>query len=339
VRLSERWIAEPGHPLSAAVLKLADDPSWTVRRQLAATIGELPAASRLDPAVALLTRYASDPITVDVAISGLKGAEAEVLKRVMQADGGKRENDAVVMLSGAVARAGDVQALQQVIGRLGAPSTPPAHRAALLQGLELGLPGGAGGRGGRGGGGRGAAPAKPVTLPAEPGELSRLAAAGGETGAIAKRVLARLDWPGKPAPTIEVAPLTGVEEKRFATGAEIYKNICVGCHQPDGRGKEKMAPPLVESRYAAGDPGAATRILLAGKEGPTGLMPPLGAALNDEQIASVLTYIRREWGNTGSPVAPDDVTEIRGLTRMRTRPWTDAELTPAGRGGRGRGAS
>jgi mono/diheme cytochrome c family protein len=338
VRLSERWIAEAGHPLAAAVLKLADDPSWTVRRQLAATIGELPAASRLEPAVALLTRYASDPITVDVAISGLRGAEAEVLKRVMQADGGKRENDAVVMLSGAVARAGDVQALQQVIGRLGEPSTSPAHRAALLQGLELGLPGGAGGRGGRGGGGRGAPPAKPATLPAEPGELTRLVAAGGETGAIAKRVLARIDWPGKPAPTIEVAPLTPVEEQRFATGAEIYKNICVGCHQPDGRGKEKMAPPLVESRYAAGDPGAAMRILLAGKEGPTGLMPPLGAALNDEQIASVLTYIRREWGNTGSPVAPDDVTEIRGLTKTRTRPWTDAELTPAGRGGRGRGA-
>ena len=53
-------------------------------------------------------------------------------------------------------------------------------------------------------------------------------------------------------------------------------------------------------------------------------MPPLGGALNDEQIASVLTYIRREWGHTAAPVAPDDVVEIRGLTKTRTKPWTDA---------------
>ena len=77
-----------------------------------------------------------------------------------------------------------------------------------------------------------------------------------------------------------------------------------------------MAPALVGSAYVAGaDAGAATRILLAGKESAAGLMPPLGSALNDEQIASVLTYIRREWGNTGSPVAADDVAEIRGLTQ------------------------
>ena len=65
-------------------------------------------------------------------------------------------------------------------------------------------------------------------------------------------------------------------------------------------------------------------------------MPPLGGALNDEQIASVLTYVRREWGNTGPPVSLEDVREVRGLTKTRTRPWTDAELTPAGRGRGGR---
>ena len=132
-------------------------------------------------------------------------------------------------------------------------------------------------------------------------------------------------------------PLTAEEQKRFAAGSDIYKNLCVGCHQPDGRGKEKMAPSLVESRYATGpDAGASIRILLAGKEGPVGLMPPLGGALKDDQIAAVLTYVRREWGNTGSPVVVDDVTEIRGLTKTRTKPWTDAELaTGRGRGGRG----
>jgi mono/diheme cytochrome c family protein len=132
-------------------------------------------------------------------------------------------------------------------------------------------------------------------------------------------------------------PLTAEQQQRFDAGSDIYKSICIGCHQADGKGKEKVAPSLVDSRYVNGpDPGAAARILLAGKEGTIGLMPPLGGSLNDDQIASVLTYVRREWGHTASAVAPDDVREIRGLTKTRTRPWTDAELQ-AGRGGRGRG--
>jgi mono/diheme cytochrome c family protein len=114
----------------------------------------------------------------------------------------------------------------------------------------------------------------------------------------------------------------------------VYRTLCLACHQEDGRGREKLAPTLLGSRYTTGDAGAPIRILLSGKEGPFGLMPALGGALNDEQIASVLTYIRREWGNTGSAISADEVTEIRGLTATRTRPWTDGEL-PAGRGGRG----
>jgi mono/diheme cytochrome c family protein/glucose/arabinose dehydrogenase len=342
VRLSERWIGQPNHPLAAAVLGLVDDPSWTVRRQVAATIGELPQAARLDPAVAVLARYGTDPILVDATISGLGGAELDVLNRVMQGQGSASSADAVSMLAGAVARSGDVKAVLQILTRVTDSATPGPDRLALLQGLEAGLPGGGGGRGGRGGGGGGgrgaaAAPVRTVSLPGEPAELAKLASTTGETGTLAKRILARLDWPGKPAPVVEVAPLTKDEQQRFNAGAEIYKSICLGCHQADGRGKEKMAPSLVESQYATGDPGASARVLLGGKEGPVGLMPPLGGALSDEQIASVLTYIRREWGNSGSPVAPDDVTEIRGLTKTRTKPWTDAELTAAGRGGRGRG--
>jgi mono/diheme cytochrome c family protein len=333
VRLSERWIAQPDLPLVAAVLTLADDSSWTVRRQLAATIGELPRTARTERAVAMLTRYGGeDPITVDALLSGLRGSEADVLKRVeTQADTSLA--DAVTMLAAAVARAGDAAAVQDVIARSTDPAAPQWRRIALLQGLDTGLPGQGGGRGGRGG--RGAPPSRPVNLQGEPPALMKLAEAVDDTGALAKRVLAKLNWPGKPTPAVEVTPLTPDEQQQFAAGSQIYANLCVACHQPDGRGREKLAPTLVESRYAIGDAGAATRILLAGKEGPTGLMPPLGGTLNDEQIAAVLTYVRREWGNTGSAVSEEDVAEIRGLTRNRKRPWTDAELQ-TGRGGRGR---
>jgi mono/diheme cytochrome c family protein/glucose/arabinose dehydrogenase len=339
VRLSERWIVQAGHPLAAPVAKLLDDSSWTVRRQVAATAGELPQPARADLAAAALSRYGSDPILVDAAVSGLRGLEAEVLTRVMQSP--RHEVDAVAMLAGAIARSGNVVAVEQLVARATDAGVAEGDRLAVLQGLDLGLPSAAGGgRGGRGGGGggRGPAPAKPVALAAEPAALTALARQGTEMAALAKRIVAKLEWPNKPAPVITVAPLTAEEQKHFAAGAEVYKSLCAGCHQPDGRGKEKMAPSLVESRYTAGpDATAAARILLGGKEGPMGLMPPLGGALNDEQIAAVLTYVRREWGNSGSPVSVEDVREVRGLTKTRTRPWTDAELAPAGRGGRGRG--
>ena len=77
-------------------------------------------------------------------------------------------------------------------------------------------------------------------------------------------------------------------------------------------------------------------MLLSGKEGTIGLMPPVGATYSDDQIAAVLTFVRRSFGNTAPPVDPLSVLEVRGLTKARNKPWTDDELKQlAGRGGRG----
>ncbi len=327
IRLSERFLGQDAHPLAAAVLRLADDASWTVRRQLAATVGELPIGVRLDTAVRLFSQYADDEIAVDAIISGLRGRELEALTRMW--NGSARHADVLSMLAGAISRSGEVGSVQQVLARATAPESADWQRLAMLKGLDAGLPAASVSRGRR------LQEQPPVVLQQEPSDLQRLAATPGEAGTLAKTVVARLLWPGKPSPAVDVPPLNPEERERFAAGTEIYNNLCVACHQPDGRGSEKLAPTLVDSRYSAGpDAGAAIRILLSGKEGPIGLMPPLGTALNDDQIASVLTYVRREWGNSGSPVSPEDVREIRGLTRGRSRPWTDAELQ-TGRGGRG----
>jgi len=159
----------------------------------------------------------------------------------------------------------------------------------------------------------------------------------GDLGTRAAAVLARIEWPGKPGASAPVTPLTPVEEQRFAAGQDIYKNLCQACHQPDGRGQEKLAASLLNSTLALAPANVTSRILLNGKEGKIGEMPPLGKALSDDQIAAVLTYIPREWGQTGSPVDPATVKETRALVADRVRPWTDAELLaligPGGRGG------
>ena len=71
VRLAERWLRMPAHPMHAAVIARIDDTDWSVRRQLAASLGELPVGAR-EPAIArMLEKHGDDPIVVDAAISGL----------------------------------------------------------------------------------------------------------------------------------------------------------------------------------------------------------------------------------------------------------------------------
>ncbi len=339
IRWSEKWIREPNHPLTPAVLGLMNDQNWIVRRQLAASIGELPIAARVAPAVTVLQRYGADPITVDVTISGLRGIESEVFSRLLQTQNGALPADGLSMLAAAIARGGNVAQVQAVLAAATDASRPEAVRLALLEGLDTGLPAAGGGRGGRAGGGGapggrgGPGAAARVTLAGEPTALTSLAAGSGALAGPASAVVAKLDWPGKPAPVVRVTPLTPAEQKRFAAGAELYKNLCIACHQESGQGMDKVAPALVGSPLLVGNEGVPIRIILGGKEGPIGLMPPL-SLLDDEQVASVLTYVRREWGNTAAAVTPASVQEIRGLTRTRKQPWTNDELT----GGRGGGA-
>ena len=56
-------------------------------------------------------------------------------------------------------------------------------------------------------------------------------------------------------------------------------------------------------------------------------MPPTGSNLSDDGIASVLTYVRHEWGHAAEPVDPGAVKAVRAQSAGRTRPWTVVELT------------
>jgi mono/diheme cytochrome c family protein len=260
------------------------------------------------------------------------------------------------MLAATIIRGAQDAAIQDLFTLVGDPSRPSWQRAAVLQGAEIALLGapmpgtpaaraantGAaplpcptcpGGRGGPGGAyAFGGPPARPrdaggprLRLTRQPGALATLALQSGDLGTRATAVLARISWPGKPGEAT-LPPLTHDEQQRFAAGREVYRNLCQACHQPDGRGQDKLAPSLIGSTLALAPADIPARVLLNGKEGSIGLMPPIGAAISDEQIASVLTYIRREWGQGGTPVHPATVQAIRAYTTGRSRPWTDAEL-------------
>jgi mono/diheme cytochrome c family protein len=317
IRAAERWLASGDAGLQSAVRARIDDPSPLVRRQVAASLGALSSGAREDAIVALLQRHGDDPIVVDAAVSGLAGSELAVLDRLLT-PGGEPRPDAVTMLVGTLVRAKQADAVQTVLGRIAESDRPAWQRTALLAGFESRRPGSIEE-------GFGVPRAVPIAVQARPDSF--LALARSKDPAIADpvgRVLARLEWPGKPKSEVAAAPLSAAEQERFAAGQQIYAAMCVPCHQVDGRGHEGVAPSLVGSKWALGRPGYAARIVLNGKEG-TALMPPLGA-LSDEEIAAVLTYVRRAWGQSASAVAPSLVREARGASTGRTRPWTDEDL-------------
>jgi mono/diheme cytochrome c family protein/glucose/arabinose dehydrogenase len=364
VRLAERWLATDA-TVQHAALALADDPDWEVREQAAASLGALPAAVKPAVIAMLLERAGGDPVVVDAALSGVAGSETAVIDVLLpSADDLPARRASLTMLAATiVSRARDAD-IQRVFDMIADPARAAWQRSALLRGAEVQLlgidpatgrargtatapadapcntcPGGRGGPGGASafpsapatnagrGNGRGRGAGRPaLKLDREPA-LVGVAARNDELSTRARDVLARLEWPGKPG-VAAVTPLTPAEQARFDAGKLTYQNLCQACHQPDGRGRDKLGAPLVGSAFAlATDPSIPARIVLNGKEGPIGLMPPLGNALTDDQIASVLTYVRREWGHTASPVDPAMVTATRKANVDRARPWTNDELT------------
>ena len=54
-------------------------------------------------------------------------------------------------------------------------------------------------------------------------------------------------------------------------------------------------------------------------------MPNL-AVLDDRQVASILTYARREWGHAADPIDPETVAKVREQVRGKPDAWTEEEL-------------
>ena len=120
----------------------------------------------------------------------------------------------------------------------------------------------------------------------------------------------------------------------LARGKVVYENVCGLCHGNDGMGKPGQAPPFAKSEWAIGNPNRIIRIPLAGLAGPIQVagtewnlaMPAMGAALPDDDLAAVLTYIRQSWGNKASAVTPEQVKTVRTEVGNRSQPWTAEQL-------------
>jgi len=127
---------------------------------------------------------------------------------------------------------------------------------------------------------------------------------------------------GSQAPAItQVEPTSQQTAAMMEAGAKLYDKQCKDCHQGDGKGVPRIYPPLANNQSILMPyPVNAIRVVLNGgfppsTEGnprPYG-MPPFYQELSDDEVASVVTYIRKSWGNEAPPVSPAEVVKARGV--------------------------
>jgi mono/diheme cytochrome c family protein len=135
-------------------------------------------------------------------------------------------------------------------------------------------------------------------------------------------------------------PLYTASERRVLDEGEgVYKQLCFACHGLDGNGTPlqgappgtTMGPPLRGSKTANGYRDGVISVVLKGLNGPvngsnyTAQMVPMESN-DDAWVASVISYIRNNFGNRSTFITTNDVARVRAAIHGRTNAWTLEEL-------------
>ena len=119
-----------------------------------------------------------------------------------------------------------------------------------------------------------------------------------------------------------------------APGEKSFASYCAACHQYDGQGMGDAPPLDASSPWVAGPPERLIKIVLHGVKGRMEVagrtydreMPGFGKMLTDEQVASLLSFARRQFAGVDEPVTPAAVGQVRAANQERTAYWSVAEL-------------
>lgn len=331
LRVGERWIGNLD--MLEKVVAAAADPDRIVRIQAALSVSRSRDSRAVRTLVDLLRGEGGDSFVRSAVVSGLVDREPEVLAALRRDDAwpGSRGDRAVLaelVDCGLRSASGEVRA--RVLDQVSEDAANHPRRAELVMDRvrgELRV---------------GKESSRVLGLAREPrGWLRTIDTTSAsrdravvKAGAAMRTVTGYLDWPGRPTeglPTL-VRALTKEEQVQFEQGAKLYV-ACVGCHGADGRGTAAQVPPLVGSPRVVGPADRLAKILLHGLEGKVesggvvyeGAMPA-APMRSDEELAAVMTYVRRGWGNTGEPVSAKMVGEAKAVAGERKVPWKVGEL-------------
>ncbi|MFM1963182.1 MAG: hypothetical protein RLZZ172_2027 [Bacteroidota bacterium] len=143
----------------------------------------------------------------------------------------------------------------------------------------------------------------------------------------------------KPAAPATNTPSGGVAASTIAAGKAIYMRdgYCNTCHQPDGKGLEAAGfPPLAASKWVTGSEERLIKLVIKGIYGPIEVngkkypgqvpMTPYGGMLNDQEMATLLTYVRNAFGNKAPAVSAEKVKQVRAAIKDKSGFYTPDEL-------------
>ena len=89
-----------------------------------------------------------------------------------------------------------------------------------------------------------------------------------------------------------------VATQALETGRALFLDNCAECHQSNGRGLKGIYPSLASSEVVRGSGTDVALQLIIGR----GEMPSFAGAMNPQDMADVVNYVRNAWGNTGDSI-------------------------------------
>tara|TARA_B100000029_G_scaffold516597_1_gene631575 strand:- start:3608 stop:4762 length:1155 start_codon:yes stop_codon:yes gene_type:complete len=103
------------------------------------------------------------------------------------------------------------------------------------------------------------------------------------------------------------------EDELMEIGMGVYEKQCVVCHQSNGQGVPPVFPALVDSEIALYNKPRHIEILMEGVQGSA--MQSFANQLSEVDLAAVITYTRKAWGNgekgDGEIVVPKEILEYK----------------------------
>lgn len=101
-------------------------------------------------------------------------------------------------------------------------------------------------------------------------------------------------------------------EASIKNGKEVYLDMCVTCHLPNGKGVPRVYPPLAKSDYLITNQTESIKAVKFGMQGEivvNGIsynqnMASLG--LENDEIADVMNYINNSWGNKNETIITEE---------------------------------
>jgi mono/diheme cytochrome c family protein len=117
---------------------------------------------------------------------------------------------------------------------------------------------------------------------------------------------------------LAAAPQAGAQE---LDGKALFLKNCAACHQPTGKGIPGAFPALAGNGFVQGQASEVASVLLKGRGG----MPDFSGSLSDRDIATVLSFVRSNWGNKGTPLTESEVVALRGS--LQVEPFGNGQMS------------